>query len=240
MSIVRLALETSVTWTPPFTPPVRFQMHQVSMLPNSRFAGLGLGARAGDVVEDPLDLRAGEVGRQRQADLRRGGGPGRRPCSSSSQMSFGPGVLPDDRVVDRLAGRLVPDDRRLALVGDADRGEVGGGDAGLGEGALDDLLAARPDLHRVVLDPARLRVDLLVLLLVDRHDRAGVVEDHEAGARGPLVEGPDVLRHVRLPIRLTRYAGLAPGTRLLRRTLQQEMRGRRARDPGDRPTRSPR
>ena len=36
MSIVRLALVTSVTWTPPLTPPVRFQMHQVSMLPNSR------------------------------------------------------------------------------------------------------------------------------------------------------------------------------------------------------------
>ena len=36
ISIVRLALVTSVTWTPPSTPPVRFQMHQVSMLPNSR------------------------------------------------------------------------------------------------------------------------------------------------------------------------------------------------------------
>ena len=36
----------------------------------------------------------------------------------------GAAVLPDDRVVDRLAGRAVPDDRRLALVGDADRGDV--------------------------------------------------------------------------------------------------------------------
>ncbi len=36
ISMVRLALETSVTWTPPSTPPVRFQMHQVSMLPKSR------------------------------------------------------------------------------------------------------------------------------------------------------------------------------------------------------------
>ena len=31
---MRLAFETSVTWTPPLAPPERFQMHQVSMLPN--------------------------------------------------------------------------------------------------------------------------------------------------------------------------------------------------------------
>jgi len=29
-------LETSVMWTPPDVPPVRFQMHQVSMVPNRR------------------------------------------------------------------------------------------------------------------------------------------------------------------------------------------------------------
>ncbi len=34
--MVRDAFETSVTCTPPLTPPVRFQMHQVSMLPNTR------------------------------------------------------------------------------------------------------------------------------------------------------------------------------------------------------------
>ncbi len=36
ISIVREALVTSVTCTPPSVPPVRFQMHQVSMLPNTR------------------------------------------------------------------------------------------------------------------------------------------------------------------------------------------------------------
>ena len=35
MSKVRLALLTSVMCRPPLVPPVRFQMHQVSMLPNS-------------------------------------------------------------------------------------------------------------------------------------------------------------------------------------------------------------
>jgi hypothetical protein len=36
ISIVRLALVTSVMCNPPSVPPVRFQMHHVSMLPNIR------------------------------------------------------------------------------------------------------------------------------------------------------------------------------------------------------------
>ena len=36
ISIVRLALVTSVMCRPPSVPPVRFQISQVSMLPNSR------------------------------------------------------------------------------------------------------------------------------------------------------------------------------------------------------------
>ncbi len=35
ISIVRLALVTSVTWTPPVGPPVRFQMHHESIVPTS-------------------------------------------------------------------------------------------------------------------------------------------------------------------------------------------------------------
>lgn len=36
ISIVREALETSVTWAPLFTPPVRFQISQVSTVPKRR------------------------------------------------------------------------------------------------------------------------------------------------------------------------------------------------------------
>ena len=61
--------------------------------------------------------------------------------------------------------------------------------------AADDLDAARPDLLRVVLDPARLGVDLLVFLLIDRDDGPGVVEHHEAGAGRALIEGADISRH---------------------------------------------
>ena len=88
----------------------------------ARFGGL---ADAVDVLQDPLDLAAGEVGGRRQARLAadglavavafEGGGDG-----------VGAGVLPDDGVVVRAAVARVPDDGGLALVGDADRGQVGG------------------------------------------------------------------------------------------------------------------
>ena len=52
------------------------------------------------------------------------------PPSSRDQL-VGAGVLPDDGVGDRLAARLLPHHRRLALVGDADRGDVGGARARL-------------------------------------------------------------------------------------------------------------
>src|SRR5690606_7710841 len=102
------------------------------------------------------------------------------------------GVLPDDRAVDRLAGRAIPYDRRLALVGDADRRDVVAGDAGVGEGDPDDGAGVAPDLVRVVLDPAGLREVLAVLPLAGADDAAAVVEDDRAGARGSLVDGDDV------------------------------------------------
>ena len=56
-------------------------------------------------------------------------------------------------------------------------------------------LRALPDLDRVVLDPAGLRQDLLVLELVAAHLVAVVVEDHESGAGGALVDGADEVSH---------------------------------------------
>ena len=81
-------------------------------------------ARAGHVVEDPADLAAGEIRVDEQAGLAL---DQRRSCPSRLQPLAelgGAPILPDDGVVDRLAGLAVPDDRRLALVGDADGGDV--------------------------------------------------------------------------------------------------------------------
>ena len=130
ISMVRLALVTSVTCTPPSRPPVRFQSSQVSVLPKIASPRLGGLAHAVDVLQDPLDLAAGEVRRRRQ--------PGLAPDDVAAPVALerggdpvGAGVLPDDRVVVGPAGPPVPHDRGLALVGDAERGEVGGLQAGL-------------------------------------------------------------------------------------------------------------
>ena len=79
-----------------------------------------------DVVEDPLGLRPGEVGGQGQTD------PvlvlvGTFVSGEFVADLLCSGVLPDDRVVDRLAGVLVPDHRGLTLIRDADAPRAGGG-----------------------------------------------------------------------------------------------------------------
>ena len=105
------------------------------------------------------------------------------------------GVLPDQGVVDRLAGVAIPDDGGLALVGDADGGEVGGAEGALLQGGGDHFAGAPPDLVRIVLDPSGLGVDLFVLFLGDADDAAGMVENDEAGAGGSLVDRADVVGH---------------------------------------------
>jgi hypothetical protein len=63
--------------------------------------------------------------------------------------------------------------------------------------AGDDVARVRPDLGRVVLDPAGAREDLAVLLLVGGDDPAVVVEEDATGARRPLVDGGHVVGHRR-------------------------------------------
>ena len=159
-----------------------------------RVALLGRLADPVDVLEDPLDLAAGEVGRRGQARL--------APDDVALALTVegagdpvGAGVLPDDRVVVGPAGVPVPDDRGLALVGDAQRGQVAAREPLVVQGGLDHRGGALPDLDRVVLDPARLRQDLLVLELVLGDLVAAVVEEHEAGAGGALVDGTDEISH---------------------------------------------
>jgi len=125
-------------------------------------APLGRLPQALHVVQQPFDLGAGEIGRQGQADL--GAEAILTPILSQFTADFvRAGVLPDDGVVVRLARVLVPDDGRLALVRHADSRDLPGLDACLIQPTPDHVLGAPPDLHRIVLNPTRLRVDLLVL-----------------------------------------------------------------------------
>src|SRR5207237_1136317 len=163
-------------------------------------AALGRSTGARDVVEDPLDLRPREVGGHDQSGL---GLDGRLDAVVDQLLTDvdGAGVLPDDGVVNRLAGLLLPDHGGLALVGDADARELVGLDAFLLHRALDHALRLLPDLHRVVLDPTGLGINLLVFEVVGRDDLAIVAEHHEARSGGALVDGCRVLlfRHSHPP-----------------------------------------
>ena len=86
-----------------------------------RVASLGARARAGHVVEQPLQFQGGEVAGQRQAGLCL------EACLAAIGRVFGhqcigARILPHQRAVQRTPGVPVPQQRGLALVGDADRG----------------------------------------------------------------------------------------------------------------------
>jgi hypothetical protein len=159
-----------------------------------RVASLGRLAQPVDVLEEPLELAAGEVRRRWQSGL--------APDHVAAPVGIerardggGAGVLPHEGVGIGAAGMPVPHDRRLALVGHPDRVEIGGPQPGTSEGRADDRLGALPDLQRVVLDPASLGEDLLVLELVLAHLAPGMVEDHEPRARRALVDRTHEISH---------------------------------------------
>jgi hypothetical protein len=147
-------------------------------------------ARAVDVLEDPVHLRAAEIGVEHEPRLRRDRGfePLRSQCIARGS---GAPVLPHDRVADRLAGDAVPDERRFALVRNADRRDVRRPQARARHRFGRDCELRGPDLVRVVLDPSGLREDLLELLLGNRDDAAAAIEDDRARARRSLVERED-------------------------------------------------
>ena len=106
---------------------------------------------------------------------------------------LGAGVLPDDCVVDGLTGVLVPHDGGFTLVGDADCSDFVVVDFAVCHSGCYDLTDVLPNFGCVVLDPACLGEDLLMLELTVRYVLACLVEQDRAGAGGALVDGEDVL-----------------------------------------------
>jgi hypothetical protein len=175
---VREALLGSVTWA---APPESFQTSQLSTVPNASPPAAAR-ARPGHVVEQPRELGRGEVGVEYQSRLLR---DARLEAARAQPIASGGGapVLPDDRVGDRRPGRAIPHHGGLALVGDADRGDVRRLDVGARHGFHRHGKLGAPDFSRVVLHPAWLRKDLAELPLGNRLDRPRTVE-HDGARTG--------------------------------------------------------
>ena len=157
-------------------------------------APLGVGPQAVDAGEHPLQLAAGKVGGRRQAGLMPDHVAAAVPVQGSGDP-VRPGVLPHDRIAVRAPGAPVPHQRGLPLVGQAERGQVGGVQVLRVQHGHDDGAGAFPDLGRVVLHPAGPGHDLRVLQLVPGHFGTGMVEEHEPRARSALIDGPDEIGH---------------------------------------------
>ncbi len=95
--------------------------------------------------------------------------------------------------------RAVPQQRGLALIGDADGDDVFGAGAGFAHGGAAGFERRRPQVLGLVLDLAVGREMLGKLLLGERRDR-GVGAEQDGPRRGrALVDREDVGRH-RLPL----------------------------------------
>ena len=79
--------------------------------------------RAGDMIEKPGDLGGGKIRIEQEPGARRDHGlvPA---CAQSGAGVGGAAILPDDGVMNGLAGRAVPDEGGLALIGDAESGDL--------------------------------------------------------------------------------------------------------------------
>ena len=153
-----------------------------------KLPGLGLFPRTGDVFQDPLDLGGREIGVRHKASVfpdivRHAGG-----LEQLVHKGRGAAALPDDGVIHRASGALVPQDGGLALVGDANARNVLGVYAALGDYLVHHAVLAGPDLHGVVLHPALMGVDLLKFPLLHADNVLLVVKQDRPAAGSALIQ----------------------------------------------------
>ncbi len=156
------------------------------------FATLGATAGVGDIVENPGDLRGGEIRIEQKAGARLDEILGAVRFQARAGLG-GATVLPDDRVIDGFAAAPVPDQRRLSLIGDAERDDIAL--RRLGDRPAQGFEGGAPYVFGIVLDPSRARVELRKLLLRDGERRGVGAEHHGAGRSRSLIDDEDMRRH---------------------------------------------
>src|SRR5207237_8950630 len=109
-----------------------------------------------EVLEQPLDLRRGEVRVEHEPRVLTNE-PLASLLAELGATSGGSPVLPHDRPLKRLARVRIPYAHRLALVGDPHRLELAALKPGVPERLARDGSGHLPDLVRIVLHPSRSR-----------------------------------------------------------------------------------
>lgn len=137
----------------------------------------------GNIVQDPGPFRRSRVRVVQQAsDFL---------VACGVALVVGTGVLPHDRVVNRLTSGFLPHHRRFTLIGHPERRDVFLCDVMAGHRLTCGPARVPPDFHRIVLDPALARHDLLVLVLSVGDNLAFYGGQDKTGRRGPLIDRGD-------------------------------------------------
>ena len=162
------------------------------------------------LIEHPLELGTAEVGIDDQ--------PGDTPnfvlqpfLGQLFADRSGAAVLPHNGVANRLQRRPLPQQRGLALVGDAYRNNTIGRYCRLRQGSLKRVTYRHPDVLWVVLDESGLRVDLPKLDILFADHCQLFVQDEDSGSGGSLIDGNDVT-HGFLPHVSTARCSRRPGS----------------------------
>ncbi|MDB6123290.1 MAG: hypothetical protein JWQ71_2283 [Pedosphaera sp.] len=97
-------------------------------------------------------------------------------------------VLPDNCMANWLTRFTVPNNGCLTLIRDANGRNLIATQPRAGERFRNHACLRGPDFIRVMFHPARLRIILCKLLLCDRPDRPGMIEDDCARTRSALID----------------------------------------------------
>ena len=156
-----------------------------------QFAGFSELAGAGDILEHPGDLAGGEIGIDQKARALLNGLAMSRVAQALAEIG-GAAILPDNRIVNGLSGVAVPQERGLALIGNADARYVFGAGTCFLKSFTSDSDLRRNNVLGIVLNPSGLGKDLLELALGNGADGTSLIEQQGARAGGALIQCQDV------------------------------------------------
>src|SRR5262249_54127009 len=145
--------------------------------------------RPAHVAEEPVELRGAEVGIENEPRLAPQQVLGPRSPQGLAVLRGAP-ILPHDGTVDGPPA-AIPQPGRLALVRDADAGEVVPAGAGTPAGGPQHTQRDAPDLLGIVLHPAGSREVLRELTVCPAADTAATVEHQHRRPGGALVDRDD-------------------------------------------------